>query len=180
MPETGPLKLRAHDGKDLRMLAACLQDALVPVSDIAYLKTGRRFVMVANRFKWESGVPSALDSAPSPGPAARTAEPDREPDVEFEEAGGGALFERVNCAVTFDWVRSVRFRGLDLRRKGQIPNLLTLEAGPGTIALLFSGSAAIRLEVSDIRCHLEDLGEPWPTRWRPGHAGAEAVPPESG
>ncbi len=39
-----------------------------------------------------------------------------------------------------------------------------------------SGGGEISLEVSDIRCHLEDLGEPWPTRWRPGHAEAGPTP----
>jgi hypothetical protein len=166
-PGSAPLKLRAHDVEDLRALAACLQDALVPLADVAYLKPEKRFVMVANRFKWESGVlqPTEADSAPA-GPAA--------PDARFEETEAGPLYQRVNCAVYFDWVRNVRYRDLNPREKDQILSLLTLEAKPGAILLLFSGGGAIRLEVSDIRCHLEDLGEPWPTRWRPSHAEAEA------
>lgn len=180
MPGTGPLKLRAHDIADLRALATCLQDALVPVADLAYLKAEKRFVMVANRFKWEGGAPTA------PAPAASEAAPEvapgvvgaeRDSDAKFEEADGGPLYQRVNCTVCFDWVRKVHFRGVDLRRKDQLLNLLTLEADPGAVTLLFSGGGAIRLEVSDIRCHLEDLGEPWPTRWRPDHAEA-GLPPE--
>ena len=62
MPGTGPLKLRAHDIEDLRALGACLQDALVPVADLAYLKAEKRFVMVANRFKWEGGAKTAPGS----------------------------------------------------------------------------------------------------------------------
>ncbi len=187
MPGTGPLKLRVHDTEDLRALATCLQDALVPVADLAYLKAEKRFVMVANRFKWEGGAqlaprpapestPGALEPAPAAPEAARA---DRDPDANFEEADGGPRYQRVNCTVCFDWVRKVRFRDLDPRRKDQLLNLLTLEAGPGAVTLLFSGGGEIRLEVSDIRCHLEDLGEPWPTRWRPGHAEA-GPPPEPG
>ncbi len=180
MPGTGPLKLRAHDTEDLRALGACLQDALVPVADLAYLKAEKRFVMVANRFKWEGGAKTALAPEPEPVSAAPEVAPepagaDRDSDAKFEEADGGPLYQRVNCTVCFDWVRDVRFRGLDLRRKDQLLNLLTLEADPGAVTLLFSGGGEIRLEVSDIRCHLEDLGEPWPTRWRPDHA--EAGPP---
>ncbi len=176
MPGTGPLKLRAHDIEDLRALATCLQDALVPVADFAYLKAERRFVMVANRFKWEGGARMAPESAPAaPEVAPEVAVTDRDSDAKFEEADGGPLYQRVNCTVCFDWVRNIRFRGLDLRGKDQLLNLLTIEAGPGTVTLLFSGGGEIRLEVSDIRCHLEDLGEPWPTRWRPDHA--EAGPP---
>ncbi len=187
MPGTGPLKLRAHDTEDLRALATCLQDALVPVADLAYLKAEKRFVMVANRFKWEGGAqtaprpapestPGALEPAPAAPEAARA---DRDPDANFEEADGGPPSQRVNCTVCFDWVRKVRFRDLDPRRKDQLLNLLTLEADPGAVTLLFSGGGEIRLEVSDIRCHLEDLGEPWPTRWRPDHSAA-GPPPEPG
>ncbi len=196
MPGTGPLKLRAHDIEDLRALATCLQDALVPVADLTYLKAEKRFVMVANRFKWEGGAQTAPapetalapETTPAPeavpevaGPEAagpevagpEVAGADRDSDAKFEEADGGPLYQRVNCTVCFDWVRKVHFRGVDLRRKDQLLNLLTIEADPGAVTLLFSGGGAIRLEVSDIRCHLEDLGEPWPTRWRPDHAEAE-------
>ena len=54
-----PLKLRAHDAEDLAALAACLQDALVPLADVVYLKAEKRFVMVANRFMWERGAQTA-------------------------------------------------------------------------------------------------------------------------
>lgn len=187
MPGTGPLKLRAHDIEDLRALATCLQDALVPVADLTYLKAEKRFVMVANRFKWEGGAQTApapeVAPQPAPAPEPEPTRAERDSDAKFEEADGGPLYQRVNCTVCFDWVRKVHFRGVDLRRKDQLLNLLTLEADPGAVTLLFSGGGEIRLEVSGIRCHLEDLGEPWPTRWRPDHAEAEPpseLPPESG
>ena len=31
----------------------------------------------------------------------------------------------------------------------------------------------IRLEVDRFSCHLEDVGEPWPTVWRPEHSDSE-------
>jgi hypothetical protein len=169
VPGTAPLKLRAYDAEDLRALAACLQDALVPLADVAYLKAEKRFVMVANRFMWERGARAA------PVPVAEPVEASAEAgtDARFEEAEGGPINYRVNCAVTFDRVRNVGFRGLDPREKDQILNLLTIELEPGTVRLVFAGGGAIRLEVRDLRCHLEDLGEPWPTHWRPNHAEAE-------
>ncbi len=48
-------------------------------------------------------------------------------------------------------------------------NLLSLEQKSAEIGLIFSGAGEIRLEVKEIRCQLEDLGEPWPTLWRPSH-----------
>jgi len=169
-----PLKLRVHDAQDLRALATCLQDALVPLADVAYLKSEKRFVMVANRFMWERGAEDV--PAPEPMAASGPVNGEKGADAGFEEAEAGPRYYRVNCAVCFDWVRNVRFRGLDPREKDQILNLLTVEAAPGAVLLVFSRGGTIRLEVRDIRCHLEDLGEPWPTRWRPNHAEAE---PES-
>ncbi len=165
-----PLKLRVHDAEDLRALATCLQDALVPLADVAYLKSKKRFVMIANRFLWERGA----EIAPAPLAASGAASGDADADADFEAAEAGPLYYRVNCVVCFDRVRGVRFRGLDPREKDQILNLLTLEAAPGAVLLVFSDGATIRLELRDIRCHLEDLGEPWPTRRRPNHADADS------
>ena len=39
----------------------------------------------------------------------------------------------------------------------------------GQIYFDFAGGSSIRLSVERILCHLDDLGEPWPTRWRPRH-----------
>lgn len=157
-----PLKLRARDAEDLQAVAACLQDALVPLSDMAFLQREKRFVMVANRFRWER--------RPEAAPAAPPREPDG--DARFEDAGPESpapAYERVNCGVAFDRVARVRSRGVDLARRDQILNLLTLRAEPGAVTLVFSDGAEIRLEVGQIRCHMEDLGEPWPTGWRPSH-----------
>ena len=49
----GALKLRAEDAEDLAVISAILQDALVPVGEMAYLPEEQRFVLVANRFRWE-------------------------------------------------------------------------------------------------------------------------------
>jgi hypothetical protein len=42
--------------------------------------------------------------------------------------------------------------------------------------LVFSGGGVIRLEVSGLLCHMEDLGEGWPTRWRPTHDDQSTEP----
>ena len=168
MTSRGPLKLRARDAEDLRVLAGVLQDALVPLADVAYLKRDRRFVLVANRFKWESAREGAR-------PAVPENETEAQADARFADTATNPDFERVNCGLCFDRVRGVRFRGLDPREKDQILSLLTLEAEPGAITLIFSGGGAIRLDVTAVACHLEDLGEPWPTIWRPAHEEAEGT-----
>jgi len=166
MQENGPIKLRARDVDDMRVLASCLQDALVSVGDIAYLKREKRFVLVANRFRWES--------RPQDPPGPET--PEDPADARFEDQDAGPLYERVYCGLCFDRVKKVRYQGFVPSHRDQIINLLTIEAEPRAVTLVFSGGAAIRLEVGALACHLEDLGEPWPTGWRPAHeAAGEAV-----
>lgn len=169
MAPSALLKLRARDAEDMAVVSACLQDALVPLSDIAYLKSEKRFVMVANRFKWESAKTRSEELLPAGATAPGV-------DARFEDHSGAPAFERVNCGVCFDRVRAVQFRGLDLRQRDHILNLLAIEAEPRRITLVFSGDAAIRLDVAGIVCHLEDLGEAWPTRWQPEHEGDDSAP----
>ena len=157
MLASGVVKLRAHDPQDMEVISAVLQDALVPLRDVAYLKGEKRFVLVANRFRWESQKEEAEASPPVEGDAA------------FEDDAPPAPYERVNCGICFDRVKQVRTRGLDLANKDQILNLLTVQADPWSVTLMFSDGAAIRLEVAGLHCHVEDLGEPWPTHARPDH-----------
>jgi len=68
-----------------------------------------------------------------------------------------------------DGVTSVQRRGFTPRDSERLLVLLAIQAEPGTLFLDFAGGSSIRLEVERILCHLDDLGEPWPTRWRPRH-----------
>ena len=165
------LKLRAHDLADMRILAACLQDALIPLSDIAYLKREKRFVMVANRFRWELRKDATESAQAALVP---------EEDARFEDDAEEPAFERVNCGICFDRVRGVRYQGLDLDNKDHILNLLTIEANARSIRLVFSGDILIHLDVGAIACHLQDLSEPWPTHWQPSHQEVEESGPEPG
>lgn len=139
------LKLRAEDAEDLAVLSAVLQDALLPIGEMVFLPEEQRFVLVANRFCWEC--------------AAGT---------------GSTGFERILTGVTFDAVSAVKVKGFSPNDRDRILEVLAIVAEPGAIRIDFSGDDCIRLEVDRIVCHLEDLGEPWPTPWRPQHPLAEA------
>jgi hypothetical protein len=141
-PDAALLKLCAEDAEDLLVISACLQDALVPVRDFAYIPEERIFLFVANRFRWENGV------GPAPG-----------------EAG----LERTLCGMTFSEVTAVSYSGFRRGENGRILSLLAIRAEYGKVHLEFSGGAAIRLEVACILCHAKDIGEPWPTPWQPCH-----------
>jgi hypothetical protein len=146
-PDDGAaLKLRAEDAEDLAVISACLQDALVTVRDLAYVLEDRTFLLVANRFRWEGGL------GPSPG-----------------EAG----HQRILCGVTFSEVAAVSYSGFRRSEDGRILSLLAVRPEAGAIRLEFSGGAGIRLEVTRILCHARDIGEPWPTVWRPRHDADE-------
>lgn len=137
----GGLRLAARDPDDLAVIASCLQDAIVPVADVAFLPDENRFVMVANRFRWE----------------------------EVGSAGGDKKYERVNCGISFAGVTGVKSQGIDLRRREDMLSLLTVRAEEGSIVMVFAGGGQIRIETEEIACRVEDIGEPWPTRWRPSH-----------
>jgi len=167
------LKLRARDGADLAIIAACLQDALVRPRDMTYLAAEKRFAFVANRFRWEQAA-----KQPEGGPSSRAAERLRVPeDADAEFADGetqGPLYQRVHCGVCFDRVRGVKLRGFTPDKGPEFLELLTVQAQGDEILLMFAGNAAVRLEIEAVRCHFEDLGEAWPTAWRPEHLDDES------
>jgi hypothetical protein len=162
------LKLRARDADDLEMIAAILQDALVARAEMKYQPGERRFALMLNRFRWEA-VPRKEDGeAPSPQPARG----DGDADARFADQDAAA-FERVHAALVFDRVRAVKHRGLETAVKGGVLALLNLKLDGNFVFISFAGGAEIRLEVDRFSCHLEDLGEPWPTVWRPQHSESE-------
>ena len=160
---SAPLKLRAEDAEDYGVVAACLQDALVPVGEMQYLGDEKAFVLVANRFRWENCTESA-DSPPAPQQA-------EVPDAMFVAC---QAYERVNCAMRIDGVAHVKRRGLDPKDRARVLEVLDIRMGEGAVELLFAGDAAIRLEGEGLVCRLQDMGEPWPTLWRPRHASEDA------
>lgn len=139
------LKLIALDPDDLRVLSCHLQDAVMRVEDMAYLKSEMRFAVVANRFDWEQAA--------------------KENDATYRRRRSGLRFERVKAA---------RVQGIDLKRKDAVLELLAVTFEPGeepsgTVTLRFAGGGAVRLEVECIEAELRDLGAAWGTRRRPVH-----------
>ena len=105
----------------------------------------KRFVLVANRFRWE-------------------AEPDGEPPIG----------ERM-LRLCFDDVTAVQRQAASRRTRATASSSCWRSAprdGPDARHARFRRRrAAMRLEVGQLLCHLEDIGEPWPTPWRPAPSG---------
>src|SRR3546814_6973357 len=98
---------------------------------MTYLAKEKRFVMVANRFRWHG------DASEDERPAAPPPQAEGE-DVAFAE-GDDPPFERVNSGLCFDKVRRVRYRGMEPGHNDEILNLLTIDSRPGSIPPIFPG-----------------------------------------
>jgi hypothetical protein len=166
MTDRAKLKLRARDADDLAVVSALLQDAIVPAKEMTFLAKDRRFVMVVNRFMWERQPDSPLEPPVAPGHEKKM----RGEDASFRETEAQPLYERTHCGVTFDKIKAVKARGMDLEDRSELYDLLSIQPAEGGVLLVFADEAALFLQTKRIRCHLQDLGEPWPTHSRPGHA----------
>lgn len=143
---TGCLRLRAVDPHDLQVMAACLQDALIPLREMAFMKDERRFMASFHRFQRE-----------------RLTDP--------EDDAGLTVCQSV---LRVDDVEAVAYRGLDGDLGGVKFELLTIAAEPIAsggfhIILLFAGDVAIRLKVDLIAMTLNDFGDPWLASVAPQH-----------
>lgn len=143
---TETLRLRAADADDLAVIAACLQDALVPLSEMVYVAEERRFMAAFTRFQRE-----------------RLADPTQD-----------RTLTQCQSALILRGIEAVRFRGLDSRYGALRHELLTLFSEPAgavltRITLVFAGDAAIQLDARGIAATLEDFGASWPATAMPSH-----------
>lgn len=139
------LKLIALDSEDLGVLSAHLQDSVLRVADLAYMKDERRFATVLNRFDWATSANS-----------------------------GGAQYSRHRAGLRFEKVISAQLTGFSLKDTSKVLSLMAItfeetDDPSGIVRLVFSGDAAIRLEVECVEAELRDLGAQWSTRQKPDH-----------
>jgi len=147
------LKLIALEAEDLQILSMHLQDAVISVSEIAYLPRERRFAGLLNRFDW---------------PDAEAARSERKPRKQYT---------RRRTALRFEHVTSARLKNINLDDKKRVLNLLAIQFEPrtpedpaGFVSLVFAGDAGIRLDVECIEAELRDLGGAWATASKPEHS----------
>ncbi len=138
------LKLVAIDHEDLDVVATHLQDAVVKIGDIHWRPSEKRLVMGLNRFDWECAL------------------------------CGQPHFQRRRTALRFERVNACKCRNMSAQDKDMVLNLLTIEfdqkdSPSGSIMLLFSGGAELRLDVECLEAELADLGPVWDTTCCPAH-----------
>jgi hypothetical protein len=134
------LHLSALDADDLGVISAAVQDSLVAVRDCAWFADENRFVLLLNRFRWEGD--STLE----------------------------VKYWRTHSALVFNKVKKVHHHKIPLDQPDRVLDLLSIALeGEGSVVLRFAADRSIRLEIGRLACHLGDVGEPWPTPWKPAH-----------
>ena len=82
------LKLVGKNQEDLKIISAYLQDSILIVKDMIFLKQNRTFIMMVNRFMWE--------------------------DV---EKGVFRKNRRIRCAIRFEEVLAVKSKNINQKKK---------------------------------------------------------------
>tara|TARA_Y100000991_G_C21865944_1_gene302965 strand:+ start:251 stop:718 length:468 start_codon:yes stop_codon:yes gene_type:complete len=152
--ESPKLRLLAHDGDDVGVLSALLQDAIVPGSDMSFDRKLSEFVIIANRFCWEL-----------------------EPSADVKSSDGKPIYERRLCGIRIARVRSVQHYNWPEKRQYGLFNLLALglvdvaekARDYAVLQFDFSGGSSLRLNVDDVDIVLADLDAGHPTSLQPAH-----------
>lgn len=145
------LKLIALDREDIEVVSAHLQDAVVKVADVHWRPAENRLVVAVCRFDWVSAN------------------------------GTHPQYRRRLAALRFERVLTCKCRNVTPHDKNKVLNLLAVEFSEtdtpaGVITLVFSGGAALRLEVECLEAELADLGPTWTATKCPDHAAVLPLP----
>lgn len=133
------LRLIAQDDEDLKILSAHLQDSVLRVRDLVYQAAKHRFIIMLNRFCWETG--------------------------ENVRTRSGLHFDGVLSVKSRGFAQDDGDAVLQLLALQFVAG----EDGGGAVDLYLAGGGAIRLEVECISASLSDLTERWPAQKRPAH-----------
>ena len=139
------LKLIGKNENDLKVISAYLQDSIVTVKDMVFLKKNKFFIMIVNRFMWE----------------------DAEKGI-FREN------KRIRCAIKFEEVLIAKAKNINQKNKNKPLECLTIESrlienNNCEINIFFAGGAMITLISETIEVIMHDLGKPWTAKHVPKH-----------
>ena len=139
------INLIGKNQDDLRIISAYLQDSIVTVKDIVFLKQNRTFVMIVNRFMWEDT--EKIDSRKN---------------------------KRIRCAVKFEEVIKVESININQKNKNKPMECLAIECSASNdqtykTMIFFAGNGIIALISETIEIVLQDLGKSWSTKHIPRH-----------
>ena len=138
-------KIIAQSPLDLKMISAYLQDSIIIVKDIVFLKESRIFIMIVNRFMWE--------------------------DV---EKGVFRQNKRIRCSVKFEEVIKVESKNINQKNKNKPLECLAIKCSSiidetYKIKIFFAGNSVITVTLEAIEVALHDLGKLWHVKHIPIH-----------
>ena len=139
------LKLIGKNREDLKIISTYIQDSIVTIRDMVFLKKNRIFLMIANRFMWEN-----------------------------VEKGTFKQIKRIRCAIKFEEVLKVKSKKINQKNKNMRLECLAIKCNEilnknYEIIFFFSGHGIITLISEAIEVVLHDLGEAWNVKHVPKH-----------
>ena len=145
MDERFNLKLLGKNQEDLKIISAYLQDSILIVKDIVFLKHNRTFIMIVNRFMWEN-----------------------------VEKGVFRHNKRIRCAVKFEEVIKVESKNINQKNKNKPLECLAIKCSSifeetYNLKIFFAGDSIITIISEAIDVALHDLGKPWNVKHIPIH-----------
>ena len=139
------LKLIGKNQEDLKIISAYLQDSVIIVKDILFLKKNKIFIMILNRFMWEDA-----------------------------EKGVFRKNKRIRCAVKFEEVIKVQSKNINQKNNKKPLEYLAIKSSFMSnnffkIKIFFSGGGIITITSEVIEVSMNDLGKPWNVNYFPVH-----------
>ena len=139
------IKLIGKNYEDLKVISAHLQDSIVVVGDMVFLKKNKTFIMIVNRFMWE--------------------------DI---EKGIFRQGKRIRCAVKFEEVLEVKSQNINQNNKKKSLEYLAIKCSLNAdetynIKIFFAGNSIITIMSEAIEVFMHDLGKPWQAKHVPLH-----------
>ena len=139
------LKLIGKNQENLKVISAYLQDSIVVVNDMVFLKQNKTFIMIVNRFMWE----------------------------DFEKGTFRAV-KRIRCAVKFEEVLEVKSHNINQKNKKRSLEYLAIQCSSNidetyNIKIFFAGDSVITILSEAIEVFMRDLGKPWYVKHVPLH-----------
>lgn len=135
----GPLSLRAESAEDLAVIAALVQDAVLPVTEIRFEPKARRLSMLINRFRWEDKAAAEAEGRP---------------------------YERVQSLLVLSDVTQVASQGFDRKDPDLVLSALDIAfepaaEGAGRVVITLAGDGAIAAGVECLSVDLRDVTRPY-------------------
>ncbi|MDD8023120.1 MAG: DUF2948 family protein [Paracoccaceae bacterium] len=135
----GPLALRAESPEDLAVIAALVQDAVLPITEISWEARARRLAFLVNRFRWEDRTQAEAE---------------------------GRVFERVQSLLVISDVTGIASTGIDRADRDAVISILDLgwepgADGAGRLIVTLAGDGAIAASAECLSVDLRDVTRPY-------------------